>query len=57
VVEGMDVVDALYSRYGEKASGGIRAGHQNAMFEGGNAYLDVNFPLLDRIEHAKVVDR
>jgi hypothetical protein len=53
----MDVVDALYSRYGEKASGGIRAGHQNAIFESGNAYLDANFPLLDRIEHAKVVDR
>ncbi len=56
VVEGMEVADALYSGYGEKSGGGIRAGHQDAMFEGGNAYFDANFPLLDRIEHATVLE-
>jgi peptidyl-prolyl cis-trans isomerase A (cyclophilin A) len=54
VVEGMDVADALYSGYGERAGGGIRAGHQDAMFDGGNAYFQANFPLLDYIERATV---
>jgi len=56
VVQGMEVADALYSGYGEKSGGGIRAGHQDAMFEGGNAYLDANFPLLDRIERTTVLE-
>lgn len=55
VVQGMDVVDALYDGYGEKAGGGIRAGHQDPVFEGGNAYLEKNFPLLDYIKTARVV--
>ena len=54
VVEGMDAADALYSEYGETAGGGIRAGHQAPLFEGGNAYLDANFPKLDRIRTATV---
>jgi len=52
VIEGMDVADAWYSEYGEKAGGGIRAGHQDPVFEGGNAYLKTNFPLLDYIKRA-----
>ena len=36
VVEGMDVVDSLYSGYGERSGGGIRAGHQDPVFAGGN---------------------
>ncbi len=56
VVEGMDVADALYSGYGETAGGGIRAGHQDAMFEGGNAYFQAHFPLLDYIDHVTILD-
>ena len=49
VVAGMDVVDKLYSGYGESSGGGMRAGKQGKMFEGGNAYLDREFPKLDRL--------
>jgi peptidyl-prolyl cis-trans isomerase A (cyclophilin A) len=52
VVEGMDVADALYSEYGETSGGGIRAGRQQPLFDGGNAYLDREFPQLDRIVRA-----
>ena len=55
VVQGMDVADALYAEYGEDAGGGIRAGKQAPVFEGGNAYLKANFPLLDYIRKATVV--
>jgi peptidyl-prolyl cis-trans isomerase A (cyclophilin A) len=54
VVRGMDVVERLHSGYGENSGGGMRAGHQDAMFEGGNAYLDANFPKLDHILQLKV---
>ena len=52
VVEGMDVVDSLYSDYGETSGGGIRAGKQGPIFEQGNYFLDRHFPALDRIERA-----
>src|SRR4051812_7288922 len=55
VVEGMEVADALYAEYGEAAGGGIRAGKQDPVFEGGNAYLKAKFPLLDYIRSATVV--
>jgi cyclophilin family peptidyl-prolyl cis-trans isomerase len=55
VVEGMEVADALYAEYGERAGGGIRAGKQDPVFEGGNAYLRHNFPKLDYIKRATVV--
>ena len=54
VVEGMDVVDALYDGYGETALGGIRAGKQDALFQQGKAYLKTHFPLLDYITTARV---
>jgi cyclophilin family peptidyl-prolyl cis-trans isomerase len=54
VVSGMDVVDALYSGYGETAGGGIRGGKQTPLFEKGNAYLDANFPRLDSIRRATI---
>ena len=54
VVEGMDVADALNSEYGETL-GGIRAGHQQPMFDGGNASLDREFPRLDRIIRGRIV--
>lgn len=55
VVEGMDIVEALYSGYGEQSGGGMRAGHQDQMFAGGNAYLDREFPKLDKLIRAAVV--
>jgi len=55
VVEGMDVVERLYGGYGEHSGGGMRAGHQDAMFVGGNGYLDREFPKLDRLIRARVL--
>ena len=54
VVEGMEVVDKLYSGYGEGAGGGMRGGKQARIFEGGNPYLDSAFPKLDRLLRADV---
>ena len=54
VVEGMDVADALNSEYGEDSGGGIRAGRQQPLFDGGNAYLDREYPRLDRILRATI---
>jgi peptidyl-prolyl cis-trans isomerase A (cyclophilin A) len=54
VVEGMDVADRLNSEYGESSGSGIRAGKQQPLFDGGNAYLDREFPRLDRIVRANV---
>ncbi|MEP7156136.1 MAG: peptidylprolyl isomerase [Betaproteobacteria bacterium] len=56
VIEGMTVVDALYAEYGETAGSGIRAGKQGPLFAGGNNYLDKNFPRLDWIYRATIVD-
>jgi peptidyl-prolyl cis-trans isomerase A (cyclophilin A) len=55
VVSGMDVADALTSEYGENAGSGIRAGRQQPLFDGGNAYMDREFPRLDRIVKAAVI--
>ena len=55
VVEGMDVADRLNSEYGESSGSGIRAGKQQPLFDGGNAYLDREFPRLDRLNHAVVM--
>ena len=55
VVEGMDVVDRLYSDYGENSGGGMRAGRQGKLFEEGNAYLDREFPRLDKLLRARIV--
>ncbi|MDQ6612988.1 MAG: peptidylprolyl isomerase [Gemmatimonadota bacterium] len=54
VVEGMDVVDNLYSGYGESSGSGVRQGKQGPLASGGNAYVDREFPLLDRILHVTV---
>jgi peptidyl-prolyl cis-trans isomerase A (cyclophilin A) len=55
VVEGMDTVEKLYGGYGEHSGGGMRAGHQDALFAGGNAYVDREFPKLDKLMRAVVV--
>lgn len=57
VISGMDVVDAGYAEYGENAGSGIRSGKQGPIFEGGNAHLDHEFPKLDRIRRALVIER
>ena len=49
VVEGMDVLDRLYSGYGENSGSGVRQGRQGPLETGGNFYMDREFPLLDRI--------
>jgi cyclophilin family peptidyl-prolyl cis-trans isomerase len=54
VVDGMDIADGLYSEYGEAAGGGIRAGKQDLLFTGGNAFLLREFPQLDFIVRAVV---
>lgn len=54
VIEGMDVVDSLYSDYGERAGGGIRGGRQDPLFQGGNDYLSQHFPKLDFIVRATI---
>jgi peptidyl-prolyl cis-trans isomerase A (cyclophilin A) len=55
VTEGMDVVEKLYGGYGEHSGGGMRAGHQDAMFAGGDAYLDREYPKLDKLIRAVIV--
>ena len=55
VTVGMDVADALNAEYGE-GPGGIRAGKQDAFFAGGNAWLLRQFPRLDYIRRAVIVE-
>ncbi len=56
VVEGMAVVDKLYSGYAEASGGGMRGGKQGKLFEEGNAYLDREFPLLDKLQRARITN-
>jgi peptidyl-prolyl cis-trans isomerase A (cyclophilin A) len=51
----MDVVDALYSGYGENSGGGIRAGKQDSLFTGGNKYIKQRYPKLDYIIRARIL--
>jgi homoserine O-acetyltransferase len=51
----MAVVDSLYAGYGETSGGGMRAGRQQRLLEEGNAYLDREFPKLDRILRAAII--
>lgn len=55
VVEGWDVVEKLYGGYGENSGSGMRAGHQDKLFEGGNAYMDKEFPKLDHLIRAAII--
>src|SRR5215510_5010957 len=57
IIEGMDAADALNTEYGESSGGGIRGGKQGPVFEGGNAYLERNFPRLDYIIRASIIER
>jgi peptidyl-prolyl cis-trans isomerase A (cyclophilin A) len=53
VIEGMEVVDALYSGYGEGPPQGIGP-RQDLIQKEGNAYLRREFPELDFIKSARV---
>jgi homoserine O-acetyltransferase len=57
VSSGMDIVESWYGGYGETAGGGIRGGQQGPIEREGAAWLDRNFPLLDRILTARVTRR
>jgi cyclophilin family peptidyl-prolyl cis-trans isomerase len=50
VVKGMDVVDSLYNEYGEAPSG-----RQDSIIHLGNEYLRRNYPKLDMIRTARVI--
>jgi len=54
VIEGMAVLDSLYAGYGESSGSGVRQGRQGPLEAGGNAYMDREFPLLDRIRRVTV---
>lgn len=54
VVEGMDVVEQLYGGYGEASGGGMRGGKQAPIFEGGDAFLDKQFPNLSKLVRASI---
>lgn len=55
VIDGMAIADRLNAEYGEDAGSGIRAGKQQQLFDGGNTYLDREFPRLDRLLRAVVL--
>jgi peptidyl-prolyl cis-trans isomerase A (cyclophilin A) len=55
VVEGMDVVKSLYDGYGEGAPRG-RGPDQGRVQEEGNVYLKKDFPKLDYIKTATIVE-
>jgi homoserine O-acetyltransferase len=54
VIEGMSVVDSLYSGYGESSGSGVRQGRQGPLANGGNAFVDRAYPLLDHIRRVAV---
>ena len=54
IIEGMSVVDSIYSGYGEAAPRG-RGPAQGRMQSEGNAYLKADFPKLDYIKKATLL--
>ncbi len=56
VVEGMDVVESLYDGYGEGAPGGTGPS-QGSIQSQGNDYLNREFPKLDYIKRATIIER
>ena len=55
VIEGMAVVDSLYAGYGDAPPAGFGPDQMRLMREG-NSYLDKEFPKLDFIRTARLVD-
>jgi len=56
VVRGMEVVDQFYKGYGEGAPNGSGPDQDRVQAEG-NAYLDRDFPKLDRILRTRIVEQ
>ena len=54
VIQGMEVVDSLYSGYGESPTRGGEGVYQAMAIAKGDEYLKAEFPLLDRIQRAVV---
>lgn len=52
VVEGMDVVKGFYAGYGEQ----VQQVQQDQLTANGNAYLNTQFPMLDYIKKATVIE-
>jgi peptidyl-prolyl cis-trans isomerase A (cyclophilin A) len=55
VIEGMEVVDSLYNEYGEGAPSG-RGPDQGRIQREGNAYLTSEFPELDYVKTARIIE-
>lgn len=55
IVEGIDVIDRLYSGYDESAGGGMRGGKQGLIEREGNAHLIRDFPRLDYIKRSRII--
>jgi peptidyl-prolyl cis-trans isomerase A (cyclophilin A) len=55
VTEGMDIVEGLYSGYGEMKEMGGAGPSQELLTNEGKAYLDKSFPKLDSIKSATVI--
>lgn len=55
VISGMDVVDQIYSGYGEMPAMGGTGPDPGKIESEGNAYLVKNFPKLDKINTAKIL--
>lgn len=53
IVSGMELADGINGEHGE-GPGGIRAGKQEPFFDGGNTWLDREFPRLDYIKRAVI---
>ncbi len=57
IVEGMDVVEQLYSGYGDSISSGGKGPEQGRIGAEGKAYLDKEFPQLDSVKSAVIASR
>jgi len=55
VTKGMDVVDSIYSGYGDMPSQGGKGPDPTKIHLEGNAYLEKNFPKIDYIKTATIV--
>ena len=55
IVEGMDVVDSLYTCYGEGYPSG-KGPRQDFLQKFGDSYLSAGWPDLDKIEKATIIE-
>jgi len=54
VVQGMDVADSLYSRYGELTMAEPPIGDAKRLYRESNRYMDAEYPKLDRIRRVTI---